>query len=193
MHITRYEPPQNPQGLSYEREYIAPSNRIDIVYALQCLFVFLCFGVVCIVLFGVYSIGIDAYHHYATDFHRLAFRVAVLAVVLPIVLIVTYAVHHTIESVKEYPEILENDDLENGYSSLDLQDTDERTMYRIPRTIEKYSAEWEEYAVDIYDAMKQDLIKPYSKCGYLLNVLGNKGAAYEKVMRPILEKYGREL
>ena len=192
MHITRYEPNQNPQGLSPECEYYDQSQRIDIVYALQCLFVFLCFGVVCIVLFGVYSIGIDAYHHYATDFHKLFFRLAVLAVVLPIVLIVTYAVHHTIESVKEHHEILENDDLESGYSPLDLQDAEQKTMYRIPRTVEKFSTEWEECVVDIYDAMKKN--GDYkSKSAFLIAVTGYKTEYYENQIRPILEKYGRQL
>jgi len=189
--ITRYEP--QPQESSYEREYYPQSQRIDIIYALQCLFVFLCFGVVCLVLWGFYSIGADAYHHYATDFHRLAFRVVVLFVVLPIVLVVTYALHHTIDSLKQHPEILDNEDLESGYAPLDSQDAEQKTLYRIPRGIEKLSEEWEKYAIDIYDAMQLDTVKPYSKSAYCLNILGNKGVAYENVIRPILEKYGRDL
>ena len=190
MHITRYEPPQNPQGLSLEREYYAPSNRIDLAYASKLIVVFVEFVAACIVLYFFFMICSDIYKAYGNTLAGVCFR-AILGLIAFIPIGAIICVLDKVSRKKADVDF--DDDLESDCNPLDLQDLEQKTMYRIPRGVEKHSEEWEQYAVDIYDAMKQDLNKPYSKCGYLLNVLGNKGAAYEKVMRPILEKYGREL
>lgn len=185
--ITRYETPQNQQGLSYEREYNAPSNRIDLTYTSKLIVVFVEFVAACIVLYFFFLMCSDIYRTYGNTLAGVCFR-AILGLIAFIPIGAIICVLDKVSRKKTD----DNDDLESCYNPLGLQDTDERTMYRIPRTIEKFSTEWEECIIDIYDAMKKN--GDYkSKSAFLIAVTGYKTDYYENQIRPILEKYGRQL
>jgi hypothetical protein len=187
--IARYEPRHEQQELSYEREYYPQSQRIDIAYTSKLIVLFFEFVAACIVLYFFFLICKDVYENYGNSLAGIVYRAVLgLVVFIPIGLIIC-----ALDKFSARQIIDDDNNLESGYAPLDLQDAGQKTMYRIPRGIKKFSDEWEKYAIDIYDAMQLDAVKPYSKSAYCLNILGNKGVAYENVMRPILEKHGRDL